>query len=255
MGRIRRDPSHERCLNMWVVHGDNLRSAATNAVQVAELLHERGQVRAAQAVPGRLANPDGHRPGRALLIVGGLLAVARLSGVTRPPVLSISVLAVTAGIELAAADVVSVNARDAGLLEIVELALILTLFSDGMFVERGSSAVAGPARPRARDRDADHDGAARARRVSRVPRAELGRGLPARRDPFADRSRCHIHRGHGAARADGGPPRSTSSRASTTDSPLPFVLFFLILATAGGAPGGRRAARWPSALPWGSCWA
>jgi aspartate-semialdehyde dehydrogenase len=47
VGRIRRDPSHERCLNMWVV-GDNLRKgAATNAVQVAELLHERGQVRAA----------------------------------------------------------------------------------------------------------------------------------------------------------------------------------------------------------------
>jgi aspartate-semialdehyde dehydrogenase len=48
VGRIRRDPSHERCLNMWVV-GDNLRKgAATNAVQIAELLHERGQVRAAR---------------------------------------------------------------------------------------------------------------------------------------------------------------------------------------------------------------
>jgi sodium/hydrogen antiporter len=75
--------------------------------------------------------------GEALLIVGVLLAVAAaLSGVTRRTVLSISVLAVTAGIGLAAADVISVNARDAGLLEIVELALILTLFSDGMFVER-----------------------------------------------------------------------------------------------------------------------
>ena len=41
VGRIRRDGSHERCLNLWVV-GDNLRKgAATNAVQVAELLHER----------------------------------------------------------------------------------------------------------------------------------------------------------------------------------------------------------------------
>ena len=41
VGRIRRDPSHERCLNMWVV-GDNLRKgAATNAVQVAELLVKR----------------------------------------------------------------------------------------------------------------------------------------------------------------------------------------------------------------------
>jgi aspartate-semialdehyde dehydrogenase len=44
VGRIRRDPSHERCLNMWVV-GDNLRKgAATNAVQVAELLVKRGLV-------------------------------------------------------------------------------------------------------------------------------------------------------------------------------------------------------------------
>ena len=41
VGRIRRDPSHERCLNLWVV-GDNLRKgAATNAVQLAELLAER----------------------------------------------------------------------------------------------------------------------------------------------------------------------------------------------------------------------
>jgi aspartate-semialdehyde dehydrogenase len=41
VGRIRRDPGHERCLNLWVA-GDNLRKgAATNAVQVAELLIER----------------------------------------------------------------------------------------------------------------------------------------------------------------------------------------------------------------------
>jgi aspartate-semialdehyde dehydrogenase len=44
VGRVRRDPSHERCLNMWVV-SDNLRKgAATNAVQLAELLLERGLV-------------------------------------------------------------------------------------------------------------------------------------------------------------------------------------------------------------------
>jgi aspartate-semialdehyde dehydrogenase len=42
VGRIREDPSHERCLNLFVV-GDNLRKgAATNAVQIAELLIERG---------------------------------------------------------------------------------------------------------------------------------------------------------------------------------------------------------------------
>lgn len=42
VGRIRRDPGEERTLNLWVA-GDNLRKgAATNAVQVAELLIERG---------------------------------------------------------------------------------------------------------------------------------------------------------------------------------------------------------------------
>ncbi len=41
VGRIRRDPGHERTLNLWIA-GDNLRKgAATNAVQVAELLVER----------------------------------------------------------------------------------------------------------------------------------------------------------------------------------------------------------------------
>jgi aspartate-semialdehyde dehydrogenase len=45
VGRIRRDPSHNRCLNMWIV-GNNLRKgAATNAVQVAELLIEQDLLR------------------------------------------------------------------------------------------------------------------------------------------------------------------------------------------------------------------
>ena len=42
VGRIRRDESHPRALSMWVV-SDNLRKgAATNAVQIAEVLVERG---------------------------------------------------------------------------------------------------------------------------------------------------------------------------------------------------------------------
>jgi len=50
VGRIRTDSSHERCLNLWVV-GDNLRKgAATNAVQLAELLTVRGLLRGAPAV-------------------------------------------------------------------------------------------------------------------------------------------------------------------------------------------------------------
>jgi aspartate-semialdehyde dehydrogenase len=44
VGRIRRDPGNERALDLWIV-ADNLRKgAATNAVQLAELLHERGTV-------------------------------------------------------------------------------------------------------------------------------------------------------------------------------------------------------------------
>ncbi|MFL5898587.1 MAG: aspartate-semialdehyde dehydrogenase [Solirubrobacterales bacterium] len=44
VGRIRRDAGNERALDMWIV-ADNLRKgAATNAVQVAELLVERGLV-------------------------------------------------------------------------------------------------------------------------------------------------------------------------------------------------------------------
>jgi aspartate-semialdehyde dehydrogenase len=42
VGRVRRDESHPRALSMWIV-SDNLRKgAATNAVQIAEVLVERG---------------------------------------------------------------------------------------------------------------------------------------------------------------------------------------------------------------------
>jgi NhaP-type Na+/H+ or K+/H+ antiporter len=75
--------------------------------------------------------------GEALLLFGGLLAiVAALSGVMRGTVLSASVLSVALGVALAATDVVHVDAGDQAIVELVELALILTLFSDGMFVER-----------------------------------------------------------------------------------------------------------------------
>jgi NhaP-type Na+/H+ or K+/H+ antiporter len=75
--------------------------------------------------------------GAALLLVGALLtAAAALSGLMRGTVLSISVFSVSLGIVLAATDVVSVNARDSTVVELIELALILTLFSDGLFVER-----------------------------------------------------------------------------------------------------------------------
>jgi aspartate-semialdehyde dehydrogenase len=45
VGRVRRDPSAENALNLWIV-GDNLRKgAATNAIQLAELLVERDRVK------------------------------------------------------------------------------------------------------------------------------------------------------------------------------------------------------------------
>lgn len=75
--------------------------------------------------------------GEALLLFGGLLAVvAALSGVMKGTVLSASVLSVALGIGLAAAGVVDIDATDQAIVQLVELALILTLFSDGMFVER-----------------------------------------------------------------------------------------------------------------------
>jgi aspartate-semialdehyde dehydrogenase len=45
VGRLRRDPSHERGLCLWVVSDNLLKGAATNAIQIAEVLHERGLVR------------------------------------------------------------------------------------------------------------------------------------------------------------------------------------------------------------------
>jgi NhaP-type Na+/H+ or K+/H+ antiporter len=74
---------------------------------------------------------------QALLVFGGLLAVvAALSGVMKGTVLSASVLSVALGFVLAVAGVVEIDAGDKAIVELVELALILTLFSDGMFVER-----------------------------------------------------------------------------------------------------------------------
>ena len=49
VGRIRRDPGHERALDLWVV-SDNLRKgAALNAVQLAELLDTGGLLQARPA--------------------------------------------------------------------------------------------------------------------------------------------------------------------------------------------------------------
>jgi aspartate-semialdehyde dehydrogenase len=56
VGRIRRDPSHPQALGLWVV-SDNLRKgAATNAVQIAEVLLERDLVRPTASPAARAAS-------------------------------------------------------------------------------------------------------------------------------------------------------------------------------------------------------
>jgi sodium/hydrogen antiporter len=71
-----------------------------------------------------------------LLILGLLLAVAAaLSGWLHGTVLSISVLSVAAGIGLALVGIVEADPTAEVVILLVELALILTLFSDGLFVE------------------------------------------------------------------------------------------------------------------------
>jgi sodium/hydrogen antiporter len=80
--------------------------------------------------------------GTALLLSGALLAVAAaLSGLTRGTVLSISVLSVAAGLTLAEADAIHIDGSDSAVVHLFLLALVVTLFSDGLFVERELLAV------------------------------------------------------------------------------------------------------------------
>jgi sodium/hydrogen antiporter len=75
--------------------------------------------------------------GEALLYSGALLAVAAaLSGLMHGTVLSISVLSVAAGLILAETGAIHVDGSDTAVVHLFLLALIVTLFSDGLFVER-----------------------------------------------------------------------------------------------------------------------
>ena len=72
----------------------------------------------------------------ALLVLGALLvSAAALSGWLHGTVLSISVLSVLAGITLSLGNVISVEPGAEVVVVLVELALVLTLFSDGLLVE------------------------------------------------------------------------------------------------------------------------
>lgn len=73
----------------------------------------------------------------ALTIVGLLLVgVAAVSGLVQRTVLSIAVLSVVAGMALELLGVVSIEAGSAAVIPIVELVLLVTLFSDGLLVEQ-----------------------------------------------------------------------------------------------------------------------
>jgi sodium/hydrogen antiporter len=75
--------------------------------------------------------------GEALLYSGALLAVAAaFSGLMHGTVLSISVLSVAAGLILADAGAIHVDGSDTAVVHLFLLALIVTLFSDGLFIER-----------------------------------------------------------------------------------------------------------------------
>jgi len=49
VGRVRNDPSHPYGLQLWVAADNVRKGAALNAVQIAELLHERGMISKALA--------------------------------------------------------------------------------------------------------------------------------------------------------------------------------------------------------------
>ncbi len=73
----------------------------------------------------------------ALTVVGLLLiGAATASGLVQRTVLSISVLSVAAGVVLDLAGVVTVDPGAPSLVLVVELVLLVTLFSDGLLVER-----------------------------------------------------------------------------------------------------------------------
>ena len=181
--------------------------------------------------------------GAALLIAGSLLAVAAaLSGVMRGTILSISVLSVTAGIVLAATDVIAIDFDDAGVVELIELALVLTLIADGLVVDR--------------ELLARHWGPPARALVIAMPITLVLLALGAKL-LFADLSWAEAFLlGAVLSPTD---PVVTSMVVTARRVPaqirhtlnlesglndglaLPFVLFFLVLATPGGDAGGEAA--------------
>jgi sodium/hydrogen antiporter len=180
---------------------------------------------------------------QALLLFGVLLAlVAALSGVMKGTVLSASVLSVSLGFALAASGLIEVDATETEIVELVELALILTLFSDGMFVER--------------ELLRSHWGPAARAIVIAMPITMVLLALAAKLlFPALDWAEAFLL---GAVLSPTDPvvtsavvtSRLVPSRVRHTLNlesglndglALPFVLFFLVLAAPGGDAGGEAA--------------
>lgn len=181
--------------------------------------------------------------GDAVLIFGGLLTVvAALSGVMRGTVLSASVLSVALGVLLAAVGAIDVEPRSQAIVELVELALILTLFSDGMFVER--------------ELLARHWSPVARALVIAMPITMVLLGLVAK-GLFPDFSWAEalllaavlsptdpvVTSAVVTSKLVPAPVRHTLNLESGLNDglALPFVLFFLVLATPGGDPGAEAA--------------
>jgi sodium/hydrogen antiporter len=181
--------------------------------------------------------------GEALLFSGGLLAVAAaFSGLMRGTVLSISILSVAAGVILAEADAIHIQADDTAVVNLFLLALIVTLLSDGLFVERELLAIHwGPVvRALAIAMPLTLGLLALAAKVlfPELSWAEaflLGSVLSAT-DPVVTSAVVTSQRVPAAVR------HALNLESGLNDGlALPFVLFFIILASPGADPGTEAA--------------
>ncbi len=171
-----------------------------------------------------------------------LIVVAGLSGLAHGSVLSVSVLAVAAGMALGALDVVEISATDASVIALIELALVFTLLSDGLVVDR--ELLVGHIGPTARA-------------LALAMPATMGLIGLAAKVLFSDLSWAEaLLIGAVLAPTD---PVITSAVVSAKSLParlrhvlnlesglndglaLPFVLFFIVLASNEGGAGGEAA--------------
>ena len=178
--------------------------------------------------------------GEALLYSGALLAVAAaLSGLMRGTVLSISVLSVAAGVTLALTGAIDVDADDSDRRQPVPAGADRhPVLRRALRRARAPLSPLEPAGAGAGDRDAAHPRPPGGGGQAAVLRAELGRGLPARMrcsratDPVVTSAVVTSQRVPATVR------HALNLESGLNDGlALPFVLFFIILASPGGDAG------------------